>query len=144
MYEQRFQRSKELMNRDPVYLTCDQRTRVLNEFVRCFQKLESDIVAISIDRIHFHVLLRAPNHNPRHPLGLAKKESSAYMKRDAVGPHGGLWGTRTECKPVADERHFERVIAYILNHATRGAVVWRGSRTPPPLFDFDPDRLRVD
>jgi len=84
---------------------------------------------VGIDEIHLHVLARVPDHNPRHWVGLAKKECSAYMKRDGLAPVGGVWAVRCECKPVRDGGHFENTVRYIGDHGARGAVV-HSARSP--------------
>jgi hypothetical protein len=142
-YDEIYQRSKDSMGREPVYLTWDQRVRAVEEFVKSLAKWKIEMRALSIDRIHLHILARFPRCNPRHYLGLAKKESSAYMKRDGVGPQGGLWGTGVECVPVADKEHHTTVIGYILAHAKKGAAVCE----PQPvsdLADFDPMSLSLE
>src|SRR5438477_6147494 len=89
-YEERHQKSKDLMKRPPVYLTIPQRTRALDEFVGSLQRREIEVVAASIDRVHFHVLARFPAHDPRHWIGVAKKETSHFLKVDGLAPVGGL------------------------------------------------------
>jgi hypothetical protein len=143
MYEARHKRSKDLMKHDVVYLTQQQRNRAAEEFVRSIHKWKLDAIVFSIDRIHFHILLRAPLRNPRHYLGLMKKESSAYMKQVGLAPQGGLWGKRCECKPIADGAHHARVIKYINDHAQKGAVVWNRPE-PNPMDKFDPDGLLIE
>ena len=99
-YDERWKRSKALMKRDPVYLTPAQRKRAVEEFVRSFKKWGIELRVLSIDRVHIHALARFPDHNPRHFVGLAKKESSAYIKRDGLAPDGGLWAVRCKCLPI--------------------------------------------
>ena len=74
-------------------------------------------------------------------IGLAKKESFAYMKRDNLAPPtGGLWGTRSECIPIASARHHAKVVQYILDHAKKGAAVWELD----PWDVFDPSALLLE
>jgi len=119
-----WQRSQDLMKRDPVHLDWPQRQRAVDEIVRSFAKWKIELRIISVDNIHLHLLARVPDHNPRHWLGLAKKESSAYMKRDGLAPPGGLWAVRCECKPIRDSAHFDNTVRYINDHGARGAVVY--------------------
>jgi hypothetical protein len=142
-YNWRHKDSKDAMNREPVFLNWGQRQRAVDEFVRSFAKWKIKVQAISIDRVHLHVLGRFPRHNPRHFLGLVKKESSAYMKQKQLAPQGGLWATRTECKPINDASHHANVAQYILDHVKKGAVIWRPAQNSD-LADFDPDSLLID
>jgi len=123
-YDQRHRKSKDLMNREPVYLTPLQRTRAVEEFIRSLQKRNVETICLSIDRVHFHVLARFPDHDPRKWIGIAKKESSHYLKQQALAPVGGLWATRFECIPIADRSHQLEVVPYILKHKKKGGAIW--------------------
>lgn len=123
-YNQRFHKSKDLMKRDPVYLTTQQRARAVEEFVKSLQKRKIELVVMAIDRIHFHLLARFPDHNPRKWVGIAKKESSHYLKQQNLAPIGGLWATRFEVIPIADRSHQLWTVPYILNHKKKGAATW--------------------
>jgi hypothetical protein len=116
------------MKRRPVYLTVEQRRRAVEEFAWSLRKWNIEVLVISIDRVHFHVLARFPDHNPRRWVGLAKKESSAYMKQDGLAPQGGLWAVRFQCLPVHDRAHQIEVFGYICDHSHAGAIVWRFDR----------------
>jgi hypothetical protein len=140
-YDAQWKRSKELMTCEPVYLDVAQRQRAVEEYVRSFKKWRIDLRILSIDRVHTHGLLRVRNHNPRHWVGLAKKESSAYMKRDGLAPDGGLWAVRCKCLPITDRAHFDHVVDYIHDHEARGACVWEWERAFEDLRDFDPSSL---
>ena len=142
-YDRLHRTSKSQMSRDPVYLEPGQRQPVLEELHRSLHKWDVPVVAISVGRVHFHILARFPGHNPRHFLGLAKKESSAYLRQRGLAPEGGLWALRCECKPIKDERHYAKAFDYILDHAKHGSAVWSG---PPETYDDmpDPDGLLLD
>ena len=123
-YAERYRKSKELMKRDPIHLTPKQRARAVEEFVKSLQKRKVELIALSIDRIHFHLLARFPDRRPRHWIGIAKKESSHDLKQEALAPVGGLWATRFECIPIADRAHQLEVVPYILKHKRKGAATW--------------------
>jgi hypothetical protein len=133
-YEQRFRKAQELMSRAPVYLSMEQRKRALEEFVKSLTSRGIDLEAMAIGRIHFHLLGRFRDRNPRRWLGLAKKESSHYCKETGHTPQGGLWAVRTECKPVKGLGHFHETVGYILDHEQEGAAVWLRSPEPPDLI----------
>jgi hypothetical protein len=124
-YDERFKRSKDLMNRDPVYLSWEQRRRAVDEIVKSLHKWGIELIVLSVDRVHLHALARFPDRNPRHYLGLAKKESSAYMKQAGLAPDGGLWATKCECVPITDRDHQVSAAKYILGHQKKGAAIWR-------------------
>jgi hypothetical protein len=146
-YDRLHERSRELMKRDPVHLTPEQRKRAVEEIVKSFSKWNIALKTLGIDEIHLHALARVPDHNPRHWMGLAKKECSAYMKRDGLAPAGGLWAVRCECKPIADAAHFANADDYIRDHEHAGAIIWPAPPiipAPNPLADFDPESLSLE
>jgi len=130
-YDARWKRAKSLMKRDPVYLNPDQRRRAVEEFVRSFAKWHVDLRILSIDRIHLHALAQFLHGDPHHFVGLAKKECSAYMKRDGLSRDGGLWAVRCKCLPIHDLAHFDNVIDYIRDHQFAGAVVFEPPSASP-------------
>ena len=104
-YDERLRKSKSLLARDPVYLNLTQRRRAVEEIVKSLQKRRIEVLVVSVDRVHFHLVARFPDRNPRHWVGVAKKESSHYLKVEGLAPVGGLWAVRFECVPVADRGH---------------------------------------
>jgi len=95
----RFEKAKSLMKREAVHLDAAQRQRAVAEILRSFLKRQIEIKALCIDGIHLHLLSRVTDHNPRHHMGVAKRECSHYMKMDGLAPVGGLWGVRCEVVP---------------------------------------------
>jgi len=86
LYDRLNHRSKRLMTRLPVYLeTMEQRQRVLDELIASLLRRQIEVAVAAIDRIHLHALVRCPDHQPRHWIGIAKKESSHYCK---ISGHG--------------------------------------------------------
>jgi hypothetical protein len=117
-------KSKSLMTRAPVFLTIEQRQHAVKEFSTSLLKRNIEVIALSIDRVHFHLLARFPDHNPRHWIGIAKKESSHYLKARGLAPAGGLWATRCKCLPITDRGHQLEVVRYVLKHQEKGAAIW--------------------
>ncbi len=145
---ERWAHAKRIMRREPVYLTLPQRQRAGDEIVRSFAKRHIELKVISIDCVHLHALSPHPDRNPRHHMGIAKRECSHYMKQDNLAPAGGLWGVRCECVPIKDAKHFDNVDRYILDHESKGAAVWSPTYQPQRLInemdDFDPGTLLLD
>jgi hypothetical protein len=143
LFEPLNRRSRGLMTRPPVRLgTAEQRQRALDEIVASLLRRRVEVAVAALDRIHLHVLLRAPDHDPRHWLGVAKKESSHHCKLAGHAPPGGLWASKCECKPIADAGHYGNALGYIADHGKRGAAVYVG-RPTNPMADFDPNDLLV-
>jgi hypothetical protein len=121
----------------------EQRRRAVDELVRSLLRHGIPPAIASVDRVHFHVLAPFEDLDPRRWVGLAKKESSHHCKEAGLAPKGGLWADGTECKSIKSAAHYENAFGYIADHAKRGAEVWRHDQLPP-LWDFDPETLRVD
>jgi hypothetical protein len=82
----RFEKAKSLMKRDAVYLDVAQRQRAVDEILRSFQKRVIEVKALCVDDVHLHALARVQDHNPRHHMGVAKRECSHYMKVAVIDP----------------------------------------------------------
>lgn len=144
-YQNLHDTARRRMTRTPVHLSVPQRPLVLDELLKSLRKWHIDAAAISVGRVHFHVLARFPSHNPRHFIGLAKKESSTYLKQRGQAPQGGLWGERCECVPVSGLDHFWQAFKYILDHAKQGSAVWKSpGRSLPDGTEIDLDGLLVE
>ena len=146
---ERWEQSKRLMKRDPVYLDAAQRQRAVDEILKSFLKRAIEIKALSVDRIHMHVLAKIADRDARRHMGVAKRECSHYMKVAGLAPVGGLWGVRCEVVPIADAGHFENADQYILDHEGAGAAVWPAREIDPKylkndMADFNPDDLLLD
>jgi hypothetical protein len=144
-YDALHERSKRLMARPAVILrTLEQRRRVLDEVVASLLRRGLPVAVGAVDRIHLHVLVQCVDRNPRHWIGIAKRESSHYCKIAGLAPVGGIWSVNCECKPIADEAHFQRTLGYIPDHGKRGAEVYIGTIPPTnPLAEFDLNDLLV-
>jgi REP element-mobilizing transposase RayT len=121
--------SKSLLKRPPVRFTVAQRTIVRDALLTSFSKWKVELIALSVDAIHVHVLARFPEHNPRHFIGLTKKESSAFTGGTNGLPRGGLWGARCQCEPISSRDHQVSTVRYILKHCRAGAAVHFAKRT---------------
>jgi hypothetical protein len=64
---------RESMNRDAVHLSVPLRAMARNEFLQSSAKWDIEVASIAVGKIHFQVLARFGNHDPRRYLGLAKK-----------------------------------------------------------------------
>lgn len=127
-YEELYQRSRNLLKREPVYLTQVQRLRAAEAFAKSLLKRKLPLIVISVDRIHYHILVKCSDRAPRKWVGIAKKESSHYLKEEGLAPVGGLWAVRNKCLPIKDRSHQLSVANYILSHHRKGGAIWRLDR----------------
>jgi REP element-mobilizing transposase RayT len=123
-YAARYEHAKNLMKRDPVYLTIEQRLLVVRLLVESLQRKNFDVPTACVTDVHFHLLARFPDHNPRHWIGIAKKESSHFAKQHDLGAEGGLWAVRTKSLPLNDRSHQLNAAKYIFDHRVQGGAVW--------------------
>jgi REP element-mobilizing transposase RayT len=96
------------------------------------EKLQQDgieVIVISVDAKHVHILARFRDHNVRHWVGRAKKHASHSVRQHGLRTEeGGLWAKRSHPTPIADRRHEVKVAGYIIDHAKKGARIWRCDR----------------
>ena len=131
--------SESVMTRPAVFLGPDQRARAVADVVRSPDKWRVPVDALSIDRVHLHVLVQVADDDPRHWLGLAEKESGGSMRRDGLAPAGGLWAAACGVTPIAGALHDARAGTYVADRAEQAAVVYRD-----PLPGLDLNDLLVD
>jgi REP element-mobilizing transposase RayT len=124
-------RSKSLMKRPPVHIQTNLRQTVTRALV---DKLESDgiqILAISVDGAHVHILAKFPDRKPRHWLGRAKKHTSHLLRQESLRTdQGGLWAKCSRAQPIRDRAHQINTYHYILKHAQQGAHTWTFRNKP--------------
>jgi hypothetical protein len=134
--------SKFIMHRQTVTLEWAERVAVCRKIYEALAFHNVEVVQLCVSATHFHVLCRfesvspgiaipgldnpraSTNRNPRHLIGVAKKESARALSASGVRPEGGIWVVRCKCKPIRDRRHQVRVARYIYAHYKRGAAVW--------------------
>ncbi len=87
------------------------------------------MVVISVDAKHVHILARFRDHNVRHWVGRSKKHASHSVRQHGLRTEeGGLWAKRCHPKPISDRTHEVKVAGYIIDHAKKGARIWRCDR----------------
>jgi len=118
-------RSQQLMSRAPVCLSGGAQRVVIQSMVQTLTHLKNDPYAICLDSHHFHILAQFPRHNPRVIIGQAKRRSARLLSERGLASPGGVWAVRSRAEPIKDERHAAATLHYILNHASRGACIWR-------------------
>jgi hypothetical protein len=90
-YDALFEYSKSLMKRDPVRIESELREFVLDALIDKLLENRIDVAIGSLDGIHGHLLLQCSDHNPRHWIGLAKKNASHLVRQLSLLEPGGLW-----------------------------------------------------
>lgn len=122
------------MTRDPVYLNKHQQQLVLKFLVESLQRRGIPLRIVEVDRVHFHLLIQLHDRNPRKWVGIAKKESSHYLKLAGCGFDGGIWAVRGKEVPIENENYWGRTVPYIRNHVREEAVVWEEEQLMPSLM----------
>ncbi|MGH7243791.1 MAG: hypothetical protein ACREJD_10275 [Phycisphaerales bacterium] len=125
-YENLLAQSKTLMiPNDAIKLTPPAQRIACDVFASALTFHEIDVVAIAIDRVHYHVLARFRDHNPRKWMGIAKSRSSRALSESGHYPPGGIWAIRNRPWPIKDRAHQLATARYILRHEDSGAAIWR-------------------
>jgi REP element-mobilizing transposase RayT len=128
-YDNLYELSKALMKRDPVPIAEELRQLIANALAEKLRQDGIEVVIISVDAKHVHILARVRDHNPRHWVGRAKKHASHSVRQHGLRTEaGGLWAKRCHPEPIADRRHEVRTAGYIFDHSKRGAKLWRIDR----------------
>jgi hypothetical protein len=114
--------TKESLKQPPVHLTFSQRAIAGQAMVEMLAIQQIEVLVLSLDAIHFHVLGRFPNSNVRPLVGRAKKH--AYYEMHVQGFVGRLWGDGSNVVPIVDRKHQLNVFNYITAHQAKGAWLW--------------------
>jgi len=81
-----------------------------------------ELLCLSVDRVHYHLLARFPELEVRKWIGLANKNASHALR--SCGMEGKIWAVRCRALPIRDRAHQINVYKYILAHAKKGAWTW--------------------
>ena len=121
-YAKLYRRSHDLLGKDPVLLDVAAREAAGKAMVEMLLHAGAEPIALSVDRVHYHILARFPDGQVRRPVGRAKKHASFVLT--ALGVGGTAWGKRCKVKPIAHRKHQLHVFNYIRQHERNGAWAW--------------------
>ena len=114
--------ARTLLKQPPVQLDGPQREIAGRALVEMLLKQEIEVLVVSMDDIHFHLLARFRGCQVRPKVGRAKKH--AYFELRNRGFHSRLWEDGSNVVPVTGRPHQLNVLAYIGRHTEQGAWVW--------------------
>ena len=126
------ERSRNLLKRAPIHLDKEQRRIAADAIVTKLLKDSIDVIAVSVDDHHFHLLARFPDHRPRHWIGRAKKHASELLTNFQL--KGRVWAQGCRSLPITDRHHQINTYEYIIGHRKQGAGVWT-FRDPNPNLE---------
>lgn len=109
------------LKKPPVYLSPEQRRRVLDLLVAKAAEADALVLAIAVSVNHTHVLLKVLPQALSRELGRLKRASSHGMRAEIPG---SMWGSRFGSTRVATREHQLSALRYILRHREEGAAVW--------------------
>jgi hypothetical protein len=87
-YDNLYELSKALMTRDPVKIERELRQFVVDAITEKLIQDGIEVVIVSVDGKHLHVLARFPDHNVHHWIGRAKKHASHKLRQHALRTAG--------------------------------------------------------
>jgi REP element-mobilizing transposase RayT len=123
-FEKLYEQSRRAMKREEVRLSREVRRMALDAFVEKLVEKEIEVIVACLDDHHVHLLARFSDHNPRHWVGMAKRNAAFAVRAVEEGAAGGIWSKKSKCEPVRDRAHQVNVVRYIVAHGRRGAEVW--------------------
>ena len=105
-----------------VFLDRRQRRIALEALVEKLGALGVEVIATSVDAVHYHVLGRFADGQVRRAMGQAKGCASRVLGLQGLA--GAVWAKRSRALPIEDRRHQINVFHYIAGHAGKGACAW--------------------
>lgn len=114
--------ARSLLKQSPVHLDIAQRGIAGRALVEWFLTHDVEILALSLDAIHYHLLARFPDKQVRPRVGRAKKH--AYHELRDHSFEGRLWQRGCNVVPISDRPHQLNVFGYIGRHRQLGAWTW--------------------
>ncbi|MBL7132649.1 MAG: hypothetical protein ISS78_00995 [Phycisphaerae bacterium] len=115
-------RSQRLLKGPPVKLTKPMRKEAGRAVVEMLLFQEVELLCLSLDAVHLHLLGRFGKEPARPKVGRAKKH--AYHLLQKLGHRGSVWAKRCRVEPITDREHQVNTYQYILDHAEKGAWTW--------------------
>ena len=120
----------------PVRLSPSQRAIVGKAMVEMLTRQGIEVLALSMDAVHCHLLARFPDGRVRALVGRAKKHAAFQLH--TCGHTAKVWERFSHAVPIADRAHQVSAFRYIANHAGNGAWAW----TCRDTGNGDPDAAR--
>ena len=114
--------SRALLKHPPVRLNPSQREAGGRAMVETLVARGIEVLAISLDAVHYHVLGRFGDAQVRRHIGCAK--AGAYHALRRRWRVGKVWERLCNVTPIADRSHQIKVFNYIREHVEQGAWVW--------------------
>ena len=121
-YDDLHRRSGRLLKKGPVFLHPDARKAAGRALVEMLARIQVEVLALSLDAVHYHALARFGDGQVRIKFGQAKKHASHVLR--AYGLAGQVWAKKCSARPVSGRDHQVRVLRYIRRHSERGAWTW--------------------
>ena len=122
-FARQFRRSQKLMKKPAVVLASRQMKLAGWAMVERLLAARIELLSLSLDDHHFHLVARFPDHRPRKYVGLAKQRA-AYLLVQRGELKAPVWGKRGLCLPITSRTHQVRSVNYDIDHGRRGAFVW--------------------
>jgi hypothetical protein len=115
-------RSRGRMRFPPVRFTAPQRQAAWQAMVEKLIERRVQVIALSQDAVHYHILARFLDGDVRRHVGAAKKH--AYFQLRQKWQLGKVWQRLCNVTPIADRAHQVNVFHYIRSRVQVGAWVW--------------------
>lgn len=120
--EPAYEQSLRRMKYRPVHLNHNQRRIAGQGIIEKLVELDIEIITVSVDAVHYHILARFRDDQVRRRVGRAKKNASHLLSD--YGLRGTVWAKRCRPLPIRSREHQLNVFNYILDHGKTGAWTW--------------------
>ena len=100
-------------------------SQIVRLMVESLQRRNFDVAVACVTDVHFHILARFRDHNPRHWIGIAKKSRRTTQKQNPISALKADYGPfAPQIPPDADRGHQIKSAKYIYDHLKQGGAVW--------------------
>jgi len=125
-----YRKSQRLLVKPPVYLTSEQMHVAGSAMAQRLMNTAVEVLSLSLDDHHFHLVARFPSHQPKLIIGRAKQYAARVLVCD-FGLEAPVWAKGCRCLPISSRAHQVRSVKYDVSHARNGAFVWTFRESAP-------------
>jgi len=117
-----YEHARDSLKQPPVRLSPEQCQIVGKAVVEMLTMQGVEVLVLSMDAIHCHLLARFADKSVRPRVGRAKKHATFRLREH--GHAGRVWEAKGRALPITDRSHQVNVFNYIVDHRLEGAWVW--------------------
>jgi len=117
-----YEHSRDSLKQSPTRLKPEQLATVGGALLEMLARQSVEVIALSMNDVHFHLLARFPGVQVKMFVGRAKKHAYFLLREQGFAER--LWEGGCHVLPIRDRRHQVNVFHYICAHRAKGAWLW--------------------